>query len=102
MSHEKIQEMIAEMAGIIGKAKEDNALESLLDAMLTPAEIEGIHMRWTLMKLLTQGMTQREIQSKLGICLGKISRGSRMLKYDHPEFNELIRKYSENNADIQK
>ena len=45
--------------------------------------------RWRLMVLLLQGTTQREISHELGISLGKIARGSRLLKYGPPSFRDL-------------
>jgi TrpR family trp operon transcriptional repressor len=47
---------------------------------MTPAELENLELRWQLLRLLAGGVPQREIASRLGISLCKITRGSRILK----------------------
>lgn len=47
--------------------------------IFTPAEIDDFVLRWRLMELLDEGFTQREIASRLGISLCKITRGSKVL-----------------------
>ncbi len=61
-----------------------------LEGMLTPSELEEVMCRWRLMLKLEAGETQREIARDLGISLGKISRGSRLLKYGSTEFAEIL------------
>lgn len=90
MPKDTIANLVKELADIISRTKDRNELEILLDGLLTPAEIEGIHLRWQLLTLLAEGVTQRDIKARLGICLGKISRGSRLIKYGDPEFKELV------------
>ena len=53
--------------------------------------------RWKLINLLLDGIPQRKISSELNISLGKIARGSRMLKYGSREFKELIESYRKEN-----
>lgn len=67
-----------------------------LEGMLTPQELEEVIVRWELLKRLLQGETQREIAHELGISLGKISRGSRLLKYGPPDFKELVERIMKN------
>ena len=92
MPQQQIEQMIEEMSTLLTNIHSKEEFALLLDGMLTPAEIESFHLRWQLLKLLKSGVTQREIQSRLGICLGKISRGSRMLKYGKEGFTELVEK----------
>ncbi|MBQ9366613.1 MAG: hypothetical protein IJT83_02440 [Victivallales bacterium] len=92
MPQQEIEKMIEEMATLLTTIQSKEEFALLLDGILTPAEVESIHLRWQLLKLLKSGVTQRDIQSRLGICLGKISRGSRMLKYGKEGFTELVDK----------
>lgn len=55
-------------------------MEKFLGEILTEAERRDLGLRWRLMKMLNDGMAQREVASKLGISLCKITRGSRVLK----------------------
>lgn len=65
-------------------------LEQFLLDLLTPNEIEELGKRWELIKLLHDGVPQRNIAKQLGISLGKISRGARELKYGHNGFRKAL------------
>ena len=78
-----------ELSGLILQARDRQELEVLLQGLLTPQELDEVVLRWRLMALLLQGTTQREISHELGISLGKIARGSRLLKYGPPSFRDL-------------
>jgi Trp operon repressor len=64
-------------------------MDDLINGLLTPSEIEEVVFRWRLVRLLLKGHTQRAISDELGVSLGKISRGSRLLKYGPPGFRHL-------------
>lgn len=55
-------------------------MKSFLEEILTPAERKDLALRWQLMKMLEEGTPQREIASRLGISLCKITRGAKILK----------------------
>ena len=48
--------------------------------MLTPTELHDLVLRWELLELLEQGVSQRKVATKLGISLCKITRGAKILK----------------------
>lgn len=89
---EKLAPMIGELAGILARARDQHELQCLLQGMLTPSELEEIQLRWHLLRELAAGVPQREISRKLGISLGKITRGSRLLKYGDNEFVAVARR----------
>ena len=70
----------------------------LLEGLLTPRETREIIFRWRLITRLLEGVPQRDIAAELGVSLGKISRGSRLLQYGPPEFRALIEKIHRQNA----
>jgi len=76
--------------GVLAQAQSTRDLEILVEGLLTPAEVEEVMRRWRLLQRLEAGQTQREISREMKISLGKISRGSRMLKYGIPEFTDLM------------
>ncbi len=86
MNELKMQRLGRIFAAINGK----DEMQTFLEGILTPSEVDEIMCRWQLMLRLLSGATQREISHDLGVSLGKISRGSRLLKYGPPEFRELI------------
>ncbi len=99
---EELKAKTVELADIFTRTRNREELFLLLEGLLTPAEIEGIFLRWQLLKLLADGMTQREIMKQLGICLGKISRGSRLLKYGDPRFGELLERIRNERKESQR
>jgi TrpR family trp operon transcriptional repressor len=55
-------------------------MAQFLQEILTPAELHDLALRWELMNKLSQGDSQRQIASELGISLCKITRGAKILK----------------------
>ena len=83
-----------ELRKIFALARTGAELEGLLDGLLTPQECEEFVKRWRLMDLLARGVPQRTIAKELGVSLGTISRGSRLLKYGPAKFRALVRRSS--------
>ncbi len=83
------EQHLDELSGLILQTRSRQELEVLLQALLTPQELDEVILRWRLIALLMKGTTQRDISHELGISLGKIARGSRLLKYGPPSFREL-------------
>ena len=81
---------LAKLTATLSSARDAGELQVLIEGLLTPQEIEEIAQRWHLMVSLVRGQTQREIARELGVSLGKIARGSRLLKYGPPEFRRLV------------
>lgn len=69
-----------ELIHIFATTTDAELMRKLFDELLTPHEREDVSLRWNLMKQLYQGVPQREIATKLGISLCKITRGSKILK----------------------
>ena len=88
-----MQDAISELlTRIIRAARTPEELQTLLEGLLTPQELEEIDHRWRLLCRLDEGWTQRDIAKDLGVSLGKIARGSRLLKYGSPGFRDLVRR----------
>ncbi|MFW6313535.1 MAG: Trp family transcriptional regulator [Spirochaetota bacterium] len=71
---------IEDVARLLAGIDDEQLMMELLSALLTPTEMRRIAQRWELVKLLEEGVTQREIARRLGISLCNITRGSRELK----------------------
>ena len=54
--------------------------EKFLREVLTPCEQHDLGLRWELLELMAQGVSQRQIGARLGISLCKITRGAKILK----------------------
>lgn len=83
------KKLAEELCGVLTKAKTEPEMVTLLEGLMTPQELREVTVRWRLMQHLLAGNTQREIANELGISLGKIARGSRLLQHDLPEFRRL-------------
>ncbi|OGV72252.1 MAG: hypothetical protein A3K19_21615 [Lentisphaerae bacterium RIFOXYB12_FULL_65_16] len=92
--HESLAERRQELVDLFRSAQSEAELDTLLEGVLTPQEIEEISLRWRLMTRLVSGQTQRQISKELGVSLGTISRGSRLLQYGPPRFRDYVERRS--------
>ncbi len=92
-------EIAQRLSRIFLEPRDEAEMAVFLEGMLTPQELEEVIVRWRLLERLMQGTTQRDIAHELGISLGKISRGSRLLKYGPPEFRNLAERVMNNIPD---
>lgn len=86
------QKYIKELAEAIISIKDIGLAEAFLHNILTPAELEEISKRLQIVKLLLDGVSQREVAKKLGVSMGTVSRGSRELKYGDNGFKKILGK----------
>lgn len=76
-------------------AVDDPALiREFFTCLFTPSEIREFSLRWTLVKEMLEGKTQREIARRFGMSLCKITRGSRELKRENAPFKRMIGIYA--------
>lgn len=71
---------LARFAAAVACVAESGETETFLGELLTPAELHDLVLRWELMELLEQGVSQRQIAARLGVSLCKITRGAKILK----------------------
>ncbi|MCP5047749.1 MAG: transcriptional regulator [bacterium] len=81
-----------EISQALSSTTDEKLIEAFLNSLLTKNEVHDISARWELVKLLDDGMSQRNISKKLGLSLCKITRGSRELKKKNSSFKKLIQK----------
>lgn len=84
-----LQEVYQIFAGI----KTAERAKLFLQDMFTPAEMEQVVQRWRLVKLLHQGLPQREISRKLKISISKVTRGSRVMQTSGKGFKLFLEKH---------
>lgn len=71
---------VLKLAEVFAGINDPHTMADFFAEIFTPAEIDDLVLRWRLMELLHENMSQREIASELGISLCKITRGSRVLR----------------------
>jgi len=69
-----------EIVDVFCGISDPDRMEQFLGEVLTEAERHDLGLRWKLMRMLKDGVSQREVAAKLGVSLCKITRGSRVLK----------------------
>ena len=56
------------------------SLEEALNSLLTPSELSDISKRLQILRMLEEGIPQREIAQRLGVGIATVTRGSHALK----------------------
>lgn len=79
---------LKELITVFTKIRNQGEMEKLFSEIFTNAEKKDFSLRWSLMKDLYNGLTQREIAKKRKISLCKITRGSKIVKS-----NSVTKKY---------
>lgn len=85
-----------ELVELLLKIEDKQLMDAFLSSVLTPAEYEDIVSRLQLVKLLAQGVPQREISQKLGVSIAKVTRGSRELQEKNNGFSKIFDTYYKN------
>ena len=75
-----MNEALTRFAEAVTRVTNPRELEMFLSELLTPTELHDLVLRWELLELLEQGVSQRKVAEALGISLCKITRGSKLLK----------------------
>ena len=86
----ELDELIDIFAGITDRKK----MALLFDEIFTPSELNTLRLRWMLLKMLNEGIPQREIASTLRVSLCKITRGSKLLKNSESILNEILSNFN--------
>lgn len=92
-TNKKIPEYKQELVEVFSKISGDKNLmkEFLLD-VLTPAEFEGLALRWQIVKKLNKGETHRSVAGDLGLGISTVTRGSRELRNKNGGFHLMLKK----------
>ncbi len=84
-----------ELSRALAQADSPELIKEFLESLLTENEVNDISSRWTLVRLIERGVSQRTISRELGLSLCKITRGSRELKKENSPFADMIHLYQE-------
>ncbi len=77
--------------GVFTDITDHDTMHRFFREIFTKKEIEDLSLRWELMQQLQQGYPQREIASRLGISLCKITRGAKIIKNSRSVSSGLLR-----------
>lgn len=71
---------ISDLAQVLSQVKSEAEILDLLKGLLTLGELEEIARRLQIVKLLKEGVSQREIAEKLKVGIATVTRGSKEIK----------------------
>jgi TrpR family trp operon transcriptional repressor len=71
---------IEDICSVLCNMNDADRMRRFLEEIMTPAERKDLALRWELMRMLMDGVPQRQIAEKLGVSLCKITRGAKILK----------------------
>ncbi len=83
MNTEKV--LIDRLVGAFLSANSPEKMLNRLETLLTSSELDAIATRLEILRLLKQGLTQREIAKQLGVGIATVTRGARELKQGNLE-----------------
>ncbi len=87
-----------ELVDAIAATDDRDLIAEFLRSLLTKYEVDELTKRWALVRLIDQGMSQRNIAKELGLSLCKITRGSKELKKENSAFGRMIGIYKKHTA----
>ncbi len=90
METKDVKENLKELSEALSKTDDKALIYNFLECLLTQNELSEVASRWALVKMLDQGMSQRNIASELGLSLCKITRGSKELQKEESAFKKMI------------
>ena len=79
------------VASVLSAINSPVEMRLFLKELLTPGEVRDITLRWKLLELLADGVSQRKISEELKISLCKITRGSKILKQKGAVTSRLLK-----------
>ena len=84
------KEALKNINSVLEKTKDTKEIMLVLQDLLTQAELCYIWERIEVVKLLKNGLTQREIAQKLWISVTTVSRWNKLLSFDKKIIDKLI------------
>ncbi|MDC7225578.1 MAG: Trp family transcriptional regulator [Spirochaetales bacterium] len=90
MESKDITDSLKELSIAFSRADDPDLIYRFLECLLTQNEMSEVASRWALVKMLDQGISQRNIAAQLGLSLCKITRGSKELQKEESAFKKMI------------
>lgn len=83
-------DQIKEICMLLSKIQDENLIFDFFSCLFTKSELKDFSKRWSLVKELDEGTTQREIAKKYNLSLCNITRGSREMKKENSAFQKVL------------
>ena len=80
---------LTEIVEVIKNLSDETEIAGFFSDVFTETELETLSKRWRILKMLSEGKTQREISKQLKVSLCKVTRGAKILK----DSKSIVTKY---------
>ena len=90
-NQDKLFKVLYEAVSLIANAQEAQAF---FEDLCTPAELEAIAGRWSVVPLLKQGIPYRTIHDQTGVSIATITRVARCIKHGSGGYDLLYQRQS--------
>lgn len=87
---ELYQKSLWEICELLATMNNAQDVSDFFECLFTKPELKDFSKRWSLVKELYSGTTQREIAKKFGISLCNITRGSKELRKENSAFRKAL------------
>ena len=86
----KLPESLKVITDTLWRIKSKKDIEWVIEDLMTPSEIVEIADRIQILKMLSEGKSQRDIAQELGTSVTTVSRGNRVLQYERKSIHKYI------------
>ena len=80
---------LSEIIEVIKNLHSEREIAGFFSDVFTETELKTLSKRWRILKMLSEGKTQREISKQLKVSLCKVTRGAKILK----DSKSIVTKY---------
>lgn len=70
-----------QLSRVLSQLEKPTDIDAFLDDLCTPAELEALADRWSVVPLLAQGMSYRQIHQETGVSVTTVGRIARALEH---------------------
>ena len=85
-----IKQNTSEIYKIISRLGTQEDVKIFLNELLTESELSDITQRWSILKMLSEKKSQRNISKELTVSLCKITRGAKILKNENSIIRQIL------------
>lgn len=75
-----VMQNLKELSELISSLNSKAEIAKFLNEILTESEVSTLSKRWRILKMLSKGITQREIAKTLNVGLCKVTRGAKIIQ----------------------
>lgn len=84
----------AALAVVLAAIEDPETMDAFLDDLCTPAEVEALADRWSVVPLLAEGVPYRAIHERTGVSVTTIGRVARCLEHGAGGYRAALERHT--------